>query len=199
MPPITPLVRNLLILNVVIFFVETGPIIQLFALHPIASPNFKPHQFISYMFLHADFNHLFSNMLGLFFFGPILEQNVLGSKRFLIFYLVTGIGAGVLYALINYLEMSQVQSVINDVPMLGASGAIFGILAAFGLIFPNMEMMLLFIPIPIKAKYLVTVYALYEIYASIYMQHSGVAHFAHVAGMIFAYILLKWWRIKKMY
>ncbi|MCU0339144.1 MAG: rhomboid family intramembrane serine protease [Spirosomaceae bacterium] len=210
MPLITPLVRNLLILNVLIFFLQSGTIIQLFALFPVESPLFKPHQFISYMFLHANGGHLFSNMLGLFFFGPILEQMVLGQKRFLIFYFVTGIGAGLLFSAINYYELWQMQQslapdlaaeVLRErwgVPMLGASGAVFGIIAAFGLIFPNMEMMLLFLPVPIKAKYLVTFYALYELYGGIYVSNSGIAHFAHIGGMIFAYFLLKWWNINRM-
>ncbi|WP_428667257.1 rhomboid family intramembrane serine protease [Runella sp.] len=256
---ITPIVRNLLILNVVIFLLQdlSPNIVNWFALHPVMSDGFKPHQFVTYMFLHGNFGHLFSNMLGLFFFGPLLEQHVLGTKRFIIFYFVTGIGAGFLYAIINYIEMYQLGhavdlyvqfpspdafldfvtrfapdfkqgalnflndfedqpknlSYINEsvgfvkrlyqerlgVPMLGASGAIFGIIAAFGLIFPNMEMMLLFFPIPIKAKYFVTFYALYELYAGVYIKDSGVAHFAHIGGMIFAYILLKVWRVKRMY
>ncbi len=256
---ITPIVRNLLILNVVIFLLQdlSPLVINWFALHPIMSPGFRPHQFVTYMFLHGNFGHLFSNMLGLFFFGPLLEQHVLGTKRFIIFYFVTGIGAGFLYTAINYYEMYELKhavdlyvqypspdafldfvtrfapdikrgayeflndfedqpknlAYINDsvglvkrlylermnVPMLGASGAIFGIIAAFGLIFPNMEMMLLFFPIPIKAKYFVTFYALYELYAGVYIKDSGVAHFAHIGGMIFAYILLKLWRIKRMY
>lgn len=210
MPMLTPLVRNLLILNVLIFFLQSNTIIQLFALFPIEGPYFKPHQFISYMFLHAGGGHLFSNMLGLFFFGPILEQMVLGPKRFLIFYFVTGIGAGLLFSAINYYELSQVSKMLSpelaadvlnerlSIPMLGASGAIFGIIAAFGLVFPNMEMMLLFLPIPIKAKYLVTFYALYELYGGIYVTNSGIAHFAHLGGMIFAYLLLKWWKINRM-
>lgn len=256
---ITPTVRNLLILNVLIYFIQSlSPLVEnLFALYPFTGPSFKPHQFITYMFLHGNVGHLFSNMLGLFFFGPLLEQHVLGSKRFLIFYFVTGIGAGFLYTVINLYEMYELKqavdlysqypspeafldfltrfapdikrssldflnsfeeqpknlSYINDsvafvkntvntrlnIPMVGASGAIFGIIAAFGLIFPNMEMMLLFFPIPIKAKYFVTFYALYELYAGMNIQDSGVAHFAHLGGMIFAYILLKIWKIRRMY
>lgn len=256
---ITPTVRNLLILNVLIYFIQSlSPLVEnLFALYPLTGPSFKPHQFITYMFLHGNVGHLFSNMLGLFFFGPLLEQHVLGSKRFLIFYFVTGIGAGFLYTVINLYEMYELKqavdlysqypspeafldfltrfapdikhssldflnsfeeqpknlSYINDsvafvkntvntrlnIPMVGASGAIFGIIAAFGLIFPNMEMMLLFFPIPIKAKYFVTFYALYELYAGMNIQDSGVAHFAHLGGMIFAYILLKIWKIRRMH
>jgi membrane associated rhomboid family serine protease len=256
---ITPIVRNLLILNVVIFLLQdlSPTIVNWFALHPILGPSFKPHQFVTYMFLHGGFSHLFSNMLGLFFFGPLLEQHVLGTKRFIIFYFVTGIGAGLLYTGINLYEMYDLKTAVDlytqypspdafldfltrfapevkrsalefvnsfedqpknleyikesvsfvkdtyqqrlNVPMLGASGAIFGIIAAFGLIFPNMEMMLLFFPVPIKAKYFVTFYALYELYAGINIRDSGVAHFAHLGGMIFAYILLKLWKVKRMY
>jgi membrane associated rhomboid family serine protease len=256
---ITPVVRNLLIINVVAFILQSimPQITALFSLHSLHSPQFMPQQFVSYMFLHGDISHLFSNMLGLFFFGPILEQHVLGAKRFLIFYFFTGIGAGLLYAGINYYEISQLKhavdlyveypspdafldfmnrfaasnkraaleflnsfeesptntSYINEsinfvkgrynnqinVPMLGASGAVFGILAAFGLLFPNMEMFLLFIPFPIKAKYFISFYALYELYSGVYHKDSGVAHFAHVGGMVFAYILLRWWRIKRSY
>jgi membrane associated rhomboid family serine protease len=256
---ITPIVRNLVILSVVIFLLQdlSPTIVNWFALHPILGPSFKPHQFVTYMFLHGGFSHLFSNMLGLFFFGPLLEQHVLGTKRFIIFYFVTGIGAGLLYTGINLYEMYDLKTAVDlytqypspdafldfltrfapevkrsalefvnsfedqpknleyikesvsfvkdtyqqrlNVPMLGASGAIFGIIAAFGLIFPNMEMMLLFFPVPIKAKYFVTFYALYELYAGINIRDSGVAHFAHLGGMIFAYILLKLWKVKRMY
>ncbi|MEZ4902348.1 MAG: rhomboid family intramembrane serine protease [Spirosomataceae bacterium] len=256
---ITPVVRNLLIANVFVYFLQSMmPLfVDWFALHPILGPSFKPHQFITYMFLHGGFGHLFSNMLGLFFFGPLLEQHVLGPKRFMIFYFVTGIGAGFLYAAINYYEMYELKSAADlyvqypspdafldfitrfapetkraafdflnnfedqpknmtylkesvgfvrdmyeqrlNIPMLGASGAVFGIIAAFGLIFPNMEMMLLFFPVPIKAKYFVTFYALYELYAGVHIKDSGVAHFAHLGGMIFAYILLRFWRIGRMH
>jgi membrane associated rhomboid family serine protease len=256
---ITPVVRNLLILNVIIYLLQSlSPImVNWFALHPILGPSFRPHQFVTYMFLHGGFSHLFSNMLGLFFFGPLLEQQVLGTKRFVLFYFITGIGAGFLYTAINYYEMFELKNAVDlyvqypspeafldfvtrfapdvkraafdflntfedqpknlsyikesvvfvkdmyeqrlNIPMLGASGAIFGIIAAFGLIFPNMEMMLLFFPIPIKAKYFVTFYALYELYSGINIKDSGVAHFAHLGGMIFAYILLRFWKIKRMY
>jgi len=258
---ITPVVRNLLIINVVFFFLQgvIPAMVGFFSLHSVFSSAFMPHQFVSYMFLHGSASHLFSNMLGLFFFGPVLEQQVLGTKRFLIFYFVTGIGAGLLYAGINYYEMSQLKQAVDlytqypspdaffdfitrfapslkrdgsvldflnsfeakpadatyiqeslrfvtgrfdqqvDIPMLGASGAIFGIIMAFGLLFPNMEMFLLFIPFPIKAKYFVTAYGLYELYSGINQKDSGVAHFAHIGGMLFAFLLLKWWRIKRSY
>lgn len=254
---ITPVVRNLLILNVV-FFVIDSYIIRIypaFALYSVLSPNFIPYQFISYMFLHAGFAHLFGNMFGLFMFGPLLER-MWGSRRFLIFYFVTGIGAGALFSAIGYFELSQLRDAVTvytqyptpdglidflskharylyeanlsfinsfeehakdpnyisesinlvngyyqkilNVPMVGASGAIFGILMAFGLLFPNTELFLLFVPFPIKAKYFVTFYGLYELYSGIQNSESdNVAHFAHIGGMLFAYLLLRYWNIKR--
>lgn len=248
---LTPVVRTLLFSNVGFFLVKLAGIdlIHLFGLYSLLSPAFAPHQFVTYMFLHADFGHIFSNMLGLFFFGPMLEQ-VWGSKRFTIFYFITGVGAGLLFSGINYFEASQLRDavvafqsqptpeslelfladrgllsqgdnflkvfeenptdpsyirgavqLVNQyyeqqlvVPLVGASGAIFGILMAFGLLFPNTELLLLFPPIPIKAKYLVTFYGAYELY-SIYRAQAddNVAHFAHIGGMLFAFILVKYW------
>ena len=114
---ITPVVRNLLIINVVIYLLQglSPMIVNWFALHPILGPSFRPHQFVTYMFLHGGFGHLFSNMLGLFFFGPLLEQQVLGTKRFVIFYFVTGIGAGFLYTAISYFEMIQLKNAVESV------------------------------------------------------------------------------------
>jgi membrane associated rhomboid family serine protease len=253
---ITPVVRNLLFLNIAFFFVDQAiSLVPGFALYSLLSPKFLPFQFISYMFLHSNFSHLFGNMFGLFMFGPLLER-MWGSKRFLIFYFVTGIGAGVLFSAIGYFELAQIrdavanytqhptpeglidflskhnrylyeqvigflnefeknpdnsgliqqsvnlvnasyQSMLN-IPMVGASGAIFGILMAFGLLFPNTELFMLFIPFPIKAKYFVTFYGLYELYLGIQnSQSDNVAHFAHIGGMLFAYLLLRYWKIKR--
>jgi membrane associated rhomboid family serine protease len=254
---ITPSVRNLLILNLLFYFVDTS-VLNLsssFALWPIVSDAFQPYQFVTYMFLHGGFSHLFGNMFGLFMFGPLLER-MWGSQKFLFFYFFTGIGAGLLFSAIGYFENTQLreavelyiqnptpdelssflhrhggalseqgitflntfeenssnstyiqesirivsgfyQSMVN-VPMVGASGAIFGILMAFGLLFPNTELMLLFVPFPIKAKYFVAFYGLYEIYAGIENAPSdNVAHFAHIGGMLFAYILLRYWGKQK--
>jgi membrane associated rhomboid family serine protease len=252
---LTRVVRNLLIINVLVFL--AGNFLQLdltsiFGLRNFQAENFKPYQLVTYMFLHGDFNHLFSNMFGLFMFGSMLER-LWGPKRFLFFYFFTGIGAGVLYLGINYWEANKLAQAINiyvqhptpesfvgfinkhtggsgalqlgdflekfranptdkslidetvmaikgfyqsqiNIPMVGASGAIFGILMAFGYLFPNTEMMLLFFPVPIKAKYFVTFYGLYELYAGIQRsQGDNVAHFAHLGGMLFAIILLKYW------
>jgi len=250
---LTPIVRNLLILNVV-FFIADAYIVNLtpgFALYSLKSPAFMPYQFVSYMFLHGNIGHIFSNMFGLIIFGPMLER-IWGARRFLIFYFVTGIGAGLLFSAIDFYETSQLQEAVNvylryptpeglvdfmsqhakglyqanldflnnfeespkdpryiqdsvnfvqgfyqqqvSIPMVGASGAIFGILMAFGLLFPNTELFLLFFPFPIKAKYFVAFYGLYELYAGMQnAQSDNVAHFAHLGGMLFAFILLKVW------
>jgi membrane associated rhomboid family serine protease len=252
---LTPTVRNLLIINVLVFFL--GEIFKIdfkpfFGLRNINAESFKPYQLVTYMFLHGDLGHLFSNMFGLFMFGSMLER-LWGSKRFLFFYFFTGIGAGLLNMGINYYETTKIQQaisiysqhatpeslagfthkyigdttsdfnqflqsfrddpnnknlaeqsilivrnslkeIVNFSNMVGASGAIFGILMAFGYLFPNTEMMLLFFPVPIKAKYFVTFYGLYELYAGIQRsQGDNVAHFAHLGGMLFAIILLKYW------
>ncbi|PSL19041.1 rhomboid family intramembrane serine protease [Dyadobacter jiangsuensis] len=254
---ITPTVRNLLILNILFYFIDSS-VFSLkadFALRPVMSPDFHIFQFVSYMFLHGGIGHLFSNMFGLIMFGPLLER-IWGQKRFLIFYFVTGIGAGLLFSGIGFYENWQlakaveiytqnptpdgfadflskhaeayyeyrlqfvndfeanptnsmyIQQSIKDVgdvyanalsiPMVGASGAIFGILMAFGLLFPNTELFLLFVPFPIKAKYFVAFYGLFELYSGIQnAQSDNVAHFAHIGGMLFAYILLRYWGTQK--
>jgi membrane associated rhomboid family serine protease len=253
MMQISPIVRNLLIMNILIFFIQSSSpyFLDWFAMHPVTSAKFQPHQLVSYMFLHANFRHLLSNMLGLFFFGPILEEHVFGSKRFVIFYLVTGVGAGLLDAGINYYELLQVQEAaqlyikspspdgflqflhqfapetkrsamdfistyegsptnsqyineslsfvnsfygnLSNGTMVGASGAVFGILGGFAFLFPNQELQLLFIPVPIKAKYLIGCYALYELYAGVQQRESGIAHFAHIGGLVFGILLIKIW------
>ena len=254
---ITPTVKNLLILNVLFFIVDAYilPLSNRFALMPILSPNFMPYQFVSYMFLHGGFGHLFSNMFGFFMFGALLER-LWGPMIFLFFFFFTGVGAGLLFSAIGYYENTQllkavqvyvqyptpdglvdfmshhakgfyqanleflnkfeenptnpsyIQDSVNFVkqlyqaqvntPMVGASGAVFGILMAFGLLFPNTELFMLFIPFPIKAKYFVTFYGLYELYSGIQnAQSDNVAHFAHVGGMLFAYILLRYWGTQK--
>ncbi len=204
---ITPVVKNLLIINVVVFFISNlndqffysnfaffNPILP--NSEQLINPNFKFWQIISYMFMHGSLGHLFSNMFGLFIFGSTLET-YMGSRKFLIYYLITGIGAALLNSVLNTYEMNQMiadsqqywrQAVI---PMVGASGAIFGILVAFGFLFPNVELMLLFFPVPIKAKYFVVLYGAYELYAGAAGIQQGVAHFAHIGGLITGLVLLK--------
>ncbi|MBX7124578.1 MAG: rhomboid family intramembrane serine protease [Cyclobacteriaceae bacterium] len=181
---ITPLVRNIIIINVVVYLLQNLlQITGLLALWPIGTDFFQPYQFFTYMFAHGGMGHIFFNMLAFASFAPILEH-YWGDKRFLIFYLTTGIGAGVIYAGVNYF-------VGGGGYMVGASGAIYGILMAFGMIFPNMELMLLFPPIPIKAKYMVFIMG-FMTYA---LDGSGrVAHVAHFGGALVAFILISIWR-----
>jgi membrane associated rhomboid family serine protease len=208
------------------------------------------------MFLHHDFSHVFFNMFALLMFGPILEE-FWGPKKFLTFYLVTGVGAGFFYSIINFIQLYDLQNaisayIINPTPdaltifinkhgasinkdvlyeflsafkndatnsvyikesiqfingiyqaksafqMVGASGAVFGILMAFGLSFPQMELYIFPLPIPIKAWIYVTVYGLIELYSGVHAQAGdNVAHFAHIGGMIFAFIMIQLWKKKE--
>lgn len=253
---LTPVVKNLLIVNVVIFILsfllvsQTGiDINNYLALYYFASDNFQPWQFVTYMFLHANFNHIFGNMIGLIIFGTWLEE-VWGPQRFLQYYLITGIGAGILFMGVDYFEKQAMKEDVEafimapdphdfevlvsehfeqlyygnidfirvykespnryqneaksaalsfyntylNIPMLGASGAVFGILMAAGLLFPRRRIMLLIPPIPMRARILVILYGAYEIYSI--MQRApddNVAHFAHLGGMLVGFILLKIW------
>ena len=190
------------------------------------SESFKPLQILTHMFMHAGFWHLFFNMYALFMFGQVLE-NVWGPKRFLIYYLVCGLGAALVHEsviafeynnLIKQLSLEQVQTVLSDgasllsrnrgfsdptmqklqillnTPTVGASGAVFGILLAFGMLFPNTQLMLLFPPVPIKAKYFVLAYGGIELYLAFAQPGSNIAHAAHLGGMLFGYILIRYWR-----
>lgn len=252
---LTPLVKNLLLITVGIHVIASFFMPQLknlFALYYIDSRYFMPFQFVTYMFMHADFWHLFSNMFGLFIFGPLLEQ-FMGPKKVLILWMVCGIGSGILYSgytvfkmnkLSNRIEaftenpdpvtfnrfvsdnqhlfnegiydfideydrnpdntslvdratrtMLQIRDRLADVPMVGASGALFGILIAFGMLFPNTQLFLLFPPIPIKAKYLVLFYGLYTVY-NIFVSNptDNVAHFAHLSGLLIGAVLVFYWK-----
>src|SRR5687768_1837078 len=184
---LTPVVRNLIMINVIVFVVQMlmPGFTDKISLYSPQTEYFKPYQLFTYMFAHGGFLHLFFNMLVLATTGPILES-FWDQKKFLIFYLVTGIGAGIFHLVIQaYFFPTEAA-----IPMLGASGAIYGILMGFGMLFPNMEMMLLIPPIPIKAKYLVWVLG----GMTYLMSGSGVAHFAHLGGIIFAFIMIKLWR-----
>lgn len=184
---LTPTVRTLLIINVVIFILQN--MAQQFTVYlslwPLNTPYFEPYQLFTYMFAHGGFSHIFFNMFAFASFAPILEQ-YWGDKKFLFFYIATGIGAGLIYALVNYFFFPG-----QGGPMLGASGAIYGILMAFGMLFPDLELMLLFPPIPIKAKYMVFLMG-FLTYA---LDHSGtVAHLAHFGGAFVAFIIIRYWR-----
>ena len=217
MNSIPTVTKNLLIINVLCFF---GGVVamkygidlnDLLGLHFFMASDFNPAQLITYMFMHGGFQHIFFNMFALWMFGRTLEQ-VWGPKRFLSYYMVCGIGAGLVQELVQYIqyvtELSQYDSVntgIAVIPMaeylnlmttVGASGAIYGILLAFGMLFPNSQMFVFPIPFPVKAKYFVMGYAALEIFLGLGASTDGVAHFAYLGGMIFGFILIMYWRKK---
>jgi membrane associated rhomboid family serine protease len=190
---IPPVTRNLLTINLVVWLacLLFKPLEFYLALFNYDSGLFKVYQLVTYMFAHASFEHIFFNMFALFMFGGVLE-NYWGQKRYLIYYMVTGIGAGLVQLLVCYL-----QGITYPVPTVGASGAIFGLLLAFGMLFPDTPLFLMFIPIPIKAKYMVFGYGLIEFFFGVANRTGdNVAHFAHLGGMLFGFILLLYWRKK---
>jgi len=253
---IPPIVKNLIIINVLLMLATWAlegvgiDLVELLGWHYPASDKFKLHQVFTYMFMHGGLTHIFFNMFALFMFGRVLES-VWGPKRFLLYYVVTGLGALALHTFVNFLEVGAIQNSIEafkntpspqildqfvnkhlpnsspqlrdfintwydnpanasyaseglgimeriyamklDIPTVGASGAVFGILLAFGMLFPNTQLMLLFPPIPIKAKYFVIGYGLLELYLGFSQPGSNVAHFAHLGGMLFGYFMIRYW------
>lgn len=260
-------VKNLLIINGIFFLATISlqssfgiDLVEKLGLHYFAASEFKPYQFITYMFMHGGFAHIFFNMFALWMFGNALE-NVWGPKRFLVYYLVTGVGAAIVHYVVFYFEIAPVMTAIEvylDNPSLaafndfmgspyfkvvsddlrnhitdfipeynsllandpqkalqlslefmsfyreeflnapvvvGASGAVFGILLAFGMIFPN-ALIYIYFAIPVKAKYFVIIYGAIELFSGIYNKSSNVAHFAHLGGMVFGFFLLLYWRKK---
>ncbi len=196
-------IKNLLIANglfyAVTYFLIHFQIIDLRALLGLYFPlsqYFKPFQIITHMFMHANFTHLFFNMFALWMFGNALE-NVWGPKKFLIYYMATGLGASAIYMLVQSLSYfslpPEYAQEILSVPVLGASGAVFGILLAFGMTFPNVKIYLYF-AIPVKAKYFVAGYGAIELYSGIVNSNDGIAHAAHLGGMLVGYFLIKHWR-----
>ena len=218
LPPVT---LNLLILNAICLlasaiFAQKGINLNyILGLHYVGASKFNLFQPITYMFMHANFSHLFFNMFSLFMFGRVLEQ-YWGSKRFLIYYLVTGIGAGFVQEVVWFFQVQEVLSnpeVTRSVDMMtrvvpqylnnmfltvGASGAVFGILLAFGMLFPNAPLFLMFIPVPIKAKYFVIGYGVLELFLGVSGSNDNIAHFAHLGGMIFGFILIKIWQRQRI-
>ncbi len=159
------------------------------------SEYFRPFQIVSHMFMHADLSHLFFNMFAVFMFGPPLEATW-GPKRFLLYYLVTGFGAVLLHSLVRGLEiyMGGASPLMANVPSLGASGSVFGILVGYGMLFPDNRIMLLIPPIPLKAKYFVLIYAGVELFLGLGNFNTGVAHYAHLGGALFGFLLILYWR-----
>jgi membrane associated rhomboid family serine protease len=212
-----PVVKNLLIVNGLVFFAQTVfensaafSIDNLFALHDIHSVYFRPHQLITHMFMHGDFWHLFFNMFALWMFGAMLE-NVWGSKKFLIFYTACGLGAAFLHLGVLYNQMADVMALFRQMPeeqqqellyserfkvntaTVGASGAVFGCLAAFGYLFPN-SLLYIYGLFPIKAKWFVIFYAAMELWLGVKNSAGdNVAHWAHLGGALVGFILVYVW------
>ena len=229
-------VKNLLIVNG-LFFLGTISLNSAFdidlrqqlGLFLPQSKFFEPYQFVTHIFMHADFMHIFFNMFALWMFGSLLE-NVLGPKRFLIYYMLTGFGAAFLHLGVNYVEYLSVvdkldpqeisyikengrdllmngqqftepaKAQINllfNIPTVGASGAVFGLLLAFGMLFPNSRIYIYFL-FPIKAKYFVMIFGAIELISGVSSRPGdNVAHFAHLGGMLFGFLLIKFWNLKR--
>ena len=190
---ITPITKNIIILNVIVFILSNTFLPQMYyflvAYFPL-DPEFKSWQIVTHMFMHGGIMHIAFNMLTLASFGPLLER-FLGEKKYILLYFLSGLGAYALNSLWIYYEMIAEEQFIN-VAMLGASGAIFGVVAAFTALYPNAEMMIMFIPFPIKAKILLPIVIVGSIYLGI-NNVGGVAHFAHIGGALVGYILIKIW------
>jgi membrane associated rhomboid family serine protease len=182
---LTPLVRNLIFVCVAVFLFQKfigDQVTLLLSLHPIGSPYFRPYQLFTYMFVHGDGGHLFFNMLSLIFTAPYLEI-IWGQSRFLMYYMITGVGAAIIYAAFEFFVNPTGGGI-----MLGASGALYGLLMAFGLLMPEKEIQLLFPPIPIKAKYLVFLFGA----LTYFTDRSGqVAHVAHFGGAFVGFLLIR--------
>ena len=234
---IPPVTRHLLLLNILIWLIsfvlmstQHFDLNIYLGLHWVKSPDFNPAQIITYMFMHdnSGITHIFFNMFSLYMFGRLLEQ-VLGGKRYLFYYISTGIGAAVIQMLVIYMQISSVEKLMSpemvytvyqqgadlmhqgltyaqpemkmlnslvNAPIVGASGAVFGILLVFGMIFPNIPLYLFFIPVPIKAKYMVIGYGLLELFFGVSGTMDNVAHFAHLGGMIFGIFIILYWKKK---
>jgi len=228
-----PIVKNIIILNVVMLLLTFAlkavwgtDLNSILGLYFPESDHFRSWQIVTHMFMHGGFIHLFFNMFALFMFGGVLER-VWGPQRFLIYYLITGLGAAFTHEMVMWLQYTksmaalspeelqhiydsglevlrsgqaytdnaaQTLNTVLNTPTVGASGAVFGVLLAFGMLFPNTQLMLIFPPIPIKAKYFVLAYGAIELYLAVTSPGSNIAHAAHLGGMIFGYLLIRYWR-----
>ena len=196
--------KNLVAINILMFIatlINENFMVANFAMFYPASPFFKPWQILTHMFMHGGFWHIFFNMYSLLMFGSILERS-LGPKKFLIFYFVTGLGAAALHTGVEWMQarvfiangaVNAYQALLMT-PTLGASGAIYGVLIGFAMLYPQAQLMLIFPPIPVKAKWLVVIFAVIELFSGINGIQASVAHFAHLGGMLFGWLLIRWWR-----
>lgn len=224
--------KNIIIINVILFLLtqilaatQGISLTDYFGLHYYLAPAFKPHQFITYIFMHGSLSHLLFNMIGVYVFGQVLEQ-VWGPKRYLIFYILTGLGAALAQYIIMHFEISsllisvnsQIENSFNTEErtyfmnqkfefieslnyhvIVGASGSLFGLLGAFGLLFPNRQLYLYFL-FPVKAKWLVIAYGAFEIFSGLRNNPGdNVAHFAHIGGLVVGLIIVLIWRKDKQH
>jgi membrane associated rhomboid family serine protease len=188
MPPLPPVTKVFVLICVAVFCAQLllGRWIEgLFALWPLASGNFMPWQVLSYAFLHGDIGHLLFNMLGLWMFGSELER-LWGQKRYIRFLVASALAAALA-------QIVWTMVVGSRVPTVGASGALFGLLLAFGMLFPNRIIVPLIPPIPMKAKYFVAIFGGLELLLG-FLGGSGVAHFAHLGGMLGGFLMIRFWR-----
>ena len=204
---LTPAVRNIIIINIIVYIATwilgESRMLEAFALLPFESHFFKWHQIVTHMFMHGGFWHILFNMYTLAIFGTVLERQW-GSKKFLIFYFVTGIGAALCHNLVLHLQISSAlsagnalaASTIMNTPTVGASGAIYGLLLGYGMLYPNSVLQLIFPPVSLKAKWFVLIFAVIELVTGITGLGGGIAHFAHLGGMLFGLLLILYWKKK---
>ena len=204
---IPPVTRSLLIVNVILFvatLVNENFMVGTFAMFYPASPLFRWWQPLTHMFMHGGWWHIFFNMYTLVMFGMVVER-VLGTKKFLILYFLTGLGAVALHTGVEWLEVHRLlassdpsaQQTVIDIyrtPMVGASGAIYGVLVAFAMLYPEARMTLIFPPVTLDAKWMVTIFIGIELLTGITGTQVGVAHFAHLGGALFGFLLILYWR-----
>ena len=211
MPTVT---KNLLIINVLVFLASMvfPGLTDMGGLHFFLAGDFHVYQLVTYMFLHGGFTHILFNMFGLWMFGRVIE-NVWGPRKFLFYYMSCGIGAGLLQEVAQFFQLyfmisgqdptigmgdlfgigQQLSMQLNSWTTVGASGAIYAILLAFGMIFPNERIFIFPLPIPIKAKWFVMFYAAIELVSAVGASGDGVAHMAHLGGMLFGFLMIKYW------
>lgn len=205
-----PVVKNLLLVNVLMYLITiiTGNFMyENFALFYFESPLFKPYQLVTHMFMHGGFTHILFNMYTLYIFGCVLER-VWGSQKFLFYYFVTGIGAALLHMGVMWLQLqgyiadlnagdmfarAEIEALLTT-PTVGASGAIYGLLLAYGMLFPDNIMQLIFPPVALKAKWFVIIFGALELLLGLSGRGGNVAHFAHLGGMIFGFFLILYWK-----
>lgn len=220
MRQIPTITKNLLFINVICYlaYIVLGgkgiDLNDIFGLHYAQAQDFRFYQLVTYMFMHASFEHVFFNMFALWMFGGVIERTF-GEKRYLLYYLVCGLGAALcqevsqffqVYFMIadNGATLSDMMNLspldrqsLNALTTVGASGCIYGILLAFGMTYPEERMFIFPLPVPVKAKWFVTGYAVIEVALALMQRGDGVAHIAHLGGMLFGYILIKMWRKTK--